>query len=64
MNADIKGALAHINRSYRVFTNNGASMTKSEVKHVLTEGIKRGYTSTGDFKEGEVDEILKTMPPC
>lgn len=58
MHADLQGALNQINRSYKAFENNGKPMTKAEVEKVLKAGLKRGYKSTEDFKDGEVDQIL------
>lgn len=58
MYADIKGALNQLNKSYRVFEHKGKSMTKSEVKKVLEYGLKRGYKSTSEFTEDEIDKIL------
>lgn len=58
MNADIKGALAQINKSYRAFEHKGFSMTKQEVKAVLEYGLEKGYTNTGQFSDEEIDEVL------
>lgn len=60
MHADLQGALDQLNRSYRAFENNGKPMAKDEVEKVLKEGLKRGYKSTADFKDGEVDKILNS----
>ncbi|MDO6737107.1 hypothetical protein [Wenyingzhuangia sp. 2_MG-2023] len=59
MNADIKGALEQINRSYKAFTHKGKSMTKQQVKKVLEYGIRKGYTNTGQLSDDEVDAVLK-----
>ena len=58
MHADLKGALQQINKSWRAFTHKGMSMSKEQVKKCLEYGIKKGYKSTADFKEGEIDKIL------
>ena len=61
MNADCKGALAQINKSYRAFTHNGESMTKSEVKAVLEYAVKKGYDHTGLLTDEEIDTIIKPL---
>lgn len=58
MDADIKGSLDNINRSYRVFEYKGKPMTKAQVIKVLTTGLMMGYKSTSEFKDGEIDKIL------
>ncbi len=61
MNADIKGALAQINRSYRAFEHKGQRMTKDQVKKVLEYGLNMGYTSTSQLSDDEVDVVLSGM---
>ncbi|BBQ09288.1 MULTISPECIES: hypothetical protein [Elizabethkingia] len=61
MHADLKGALNHINTSYKAFVHNGKSLTKNQVEIILKAGIAKGYDSTADFKENEVDQILKQL---
>ena len=58
MNADIKGALNQINRSWRAFEHRGQPMTKAEVKKVLEYGLAKGYKTTDQFTDEEVDKIL------
>jgi len=58
MKADCKGALAQINKSYKVFEHNGKSMTKKEVKAILEYAIEKGYETTGEIKDFEIDEVL------
>lgn len=58
MYADIKGALNQINRSWRVFEHNGMPMTKAQVKKVLEYGLSKGYTSTSEFTDEELDKLL------
>lgn len=58
MNADIKGALQQINKSYRAFEHNGQRMTKAQVKKVLEYGLKKGYTHTGQISNEEVDKVI------
>lgn len=62
MNADIRGALAQIDRSYKAFTHKGRCMTRDEVKKVLEYGLSKGYNHTGEFSDTEVDEILSAQP--
>lgn len=59
MHADILGALKNINKSYKCFEHNGRRLSKDQVIKILKYGIKKGYITTSDFKEGEVDSILK-----
>lgn len=58
MNADIKGALAQINTSYKAFEHNGHPMTKAQVKAVLKYGMQVGYKTTNELKDSEVDDII------
>jgi hypothetical protein len=58
MNADVRGALEQINKSYKSFVHNGRPMTKSEVKAVLTYAIAKGYKHTGELSDNEIDMIL------
>ncbi len=58
MDANIKGALEQINRSYRAFEHRGQPMTKEQVKKVLQNGLNKGYEHTGQFSDDEIDEIL------
>lgn len=61
MNADCKGALAQINRSYKAFVHNGKPMSKAEVKAILEYAIEKGYDHTGMLSDEEVDNILKKL---
>lgn len=61
MNADIKGALRNFTKSWKCFEHNGEPMKKHEVKAVLEYGVKVGYKTTNDFKEGEVDKIINHL---
>lgn len=58
MNADIKGALTQLNKSWKAFTHKGKPMTKLQVKKVLEYGLKQGYDHTGQLTDNEVDKIL------
>lgn len=59
MHADLKGSLAALDRSYKVFEHDGKPMTKEQVKKVLEYGISKGYDSTADFSDDEIDKLLK-----
>lgn len=61
MNADCKGALAQLNKSYKAFEHNGKKMTKAEVKAVLEYAVGKGYEHTGMLSDEEVDNILETI---
>ncbi len=58
MRADCKGALAQLDKSYKVFEHNGKPMTKQEVKAVLVYAITKGYEHTGQLSALEIDSIL------
>lgn len=58
MHADLKGALRAIKTSWKAFEHNGNPMTKDQVKIIIEYGINRGYKTTKDFKENEIDKIL------
>lgn len=60
MNADIKGALMQLNISWRSFEHNGKKMTKDQVKKVLEYGIEKGYKTTDQFSNEEIDKIIET----
>lgn len=61
MNADCKGALAQLNRSWRAFTHKGESMTKVQVKSVLEYAVKKGYDHTGLLTTEEIDTIISNL---
>ncbi len=58
MNASVKGCLAQINKSYRAFAHRGHSMTKEQVRAVLEYAISKGYETTNELKDEEVDNII------
>jgi hypothetical protein len=58
MNADIAGALAQLDKSYKAFVHNGKRMTKDEVRQVLEYGKEKGYEHTGQLTDEEVDQVL------
>jgi hypothetical protein len=61
MNADCKGALAQINKSWKSFIHNDKPMTKQQVKAVLEYAISQGYEHTGLLSDFEIDSIIKKL---
>jgi len=61
MNADCKGALAQINKSWKAFTHNGKQMSKAEVKAVLEYAVQKGYKHTGLLSQQEIDDIVQKV---
>ena len=61
MHADLQGALSQINKRWKAFIYNGKSLSKAQVEKVLKAGIAKGYKTTADFKENEVDELLAQL---
>lgn len=61
MNANCKGTLACLNKSYRTFIHNGKQMSKAEVKAVLEYAIDKGYEHTGLLSNEEIDMIIKKI---
>ena len=58
MHADIKGALEQINKSHKAFTHRGRFLSKSDVKKVLEYGLSKGYKTTAELTDKEVDKVL------
>lgn len=58
MNADIKGALNQINTSWKAFTHRGKKMSKQDVKKVLEYALDKGYKTTKELTDKEVDKVL------
>lgn len=61
MHADLKGALKQLNSSWRAFEHKGKYMSKEQVKKVLEYGIAKGYKSTKELTDEEVDAVLWDM---
>lgn len=59
MHADIQGALNQINTSWQAFEHKGRQMTKKEVKAVLQYALAKGYKTTKELSDTEVDLIIK-----
>jgi len=58
MDASVQGALAQINRSWKAFTHKGKPMTKEQVTKVLVYANNKGYKSTSQISDNEIDEVL------
>jgi hypothetical protein len=61
MNADIQGALNQINQSYKAFVHRDKPMTRKEVEAVLKYALAKGYKTTDELSDEEVDKILKQI---
>lgn len=61
MHTDIKAALLRIDKIWRLFEHRGKRMTKKQVTSVLQYGIKKGYKSTSEISDSEVDNIIKPI---
>jgi len=64
MHADLKGALEKVlskRTAYKMFSHKDSPMTKGEVIAVLKYGIHKGYDTTEDISEKEVDSVLKEL---
>lgn len=58
MHADLKGALDQINKSYKAFTHRGRFLSRADVCRVLEYGLAKGYKTTEELTDEEVDKIL------
>lgn len=58
MNADVNGALAQINKSWKAFTHKGKPMTKNQVRNVLLYAKAMGYKGTNELSDSEIDNII------
>ena len=58
MHADIIGALNAINISWKTFEHKGVKMTKQQVKKVLEYAKSKGYVTTKDLSDEEVEQFL------
>ena len=58
MHADLAGALERINKSYKAFEHKGQSLSKDQVRKVLKYGLSKGYKSTKELTDEEVDKVL------
>ena len=60
MDADIKGALEQINKSYKAFEHKGKKMSKEQVRKVLEYGLSKGFKAVSQISDDEVDILLTT----
>lgn len=61
MHADIQGALQKIDRTWRLFVHKGRRMSRLEVETVLKYALEKGYKTTAELTDEEVDEVLNKM---
>ncbi len=61
MHADIKGALRRLNTAWRAFYHKGRPLAVHEVEAVLQHGLEKGYTSTSQLTDEEVDAVLAAL---
>lgn len=59
MNADLRGCLANLSKSYKIFSHRGKNISKDNVKKILEYGIKQGYNSTAELSDIEIDNLLR-----
>lgn len=62
MHADIKGSLAYLKNNPRrniPFTHKGERISKIKILEILKYADSKGYESTEDLKDEEVETILK-----
>ena len=60
MHADLAGALEQINKSYKAFEHKGKRMSKEQVRKVLKYGLSKGYKTTKELTDEEVDKLINT----
>ena len=58
MHADVEGALMQLNTSWSSFTHKGRRMTKQEVKAVLEYAVMKGYKTTSELHDDDVEAII------
>lgn len=65
MHADVKGCLNALkdgrNKFWRAFEHKGERMSREEVVSVLKYAESKGYETTKELSDSEVDEILQKM---
>jgi N-acyl-L-homoserine lactone synthetase len=61
MDADIKGCLNQIDRSWKAFEHNGKRMTKTQVKTILEYGLSKGYKSVSQITDEEVERLINQL---
>lgn len=58
MQADLIGALEQLHESWKAFEHRGKPMTKERVQKALVYGIRKGYKSTGELTDKDVEFAL------
>ena len=58
MDADLKGCLNQLDRSYKAFEHNGQPLYKHQVKSILEYGLAKGYKSLSQISDEETEKIL------
>lgn len=58
MKANLVGALEQINKSYKLFEHRGQRMSKEDVRKILNYGLSKGYKTSDELTESEVDTVL------
>jgi len=59
MNASINGSLNNFEVAWKAFSHNGKPMTKKQVRKVLEYAKAKGYKTTAELTDAEVDNILQ-----
>jgi len=58
MYADIKGSLDYMKKKPIPFEHRGVSLLQNQAKKVLEYGLKKGYKTTAEISDNEIDEVL------
>jgi len=61
MNADIKGCLNQIDRSWKAFEHNGKPMTKAQVVAVLTYADSKGIETVNEIPDSDIELVLNQL---
>lgn len=59
MHADIKGSLDFMKKKSIHFEHRGIRLSQNQAKKVLEYGLRKGYKTTAEFTDEEVDTILQ-----
>ena len=58
MGANIQWAILNFNRVWNLFEHNGRKLTRMEVMALLNYGLSKGYVSTSQLTDEEIDMVL------
>ncbi len=58
MHADLAGALEQLDTSWQAFEHKGKRMNKNEVRKILKYGLSKGYKTTAELTDDEVDKVI------